>query len=121
MAQLVNATTYSDARGNLTVIEKIVPFDIKRVFYISGATSPRGNHSNKKTHTALVCVAGTCQVTVYNKNKQIDIFDLDAPEKVLVLRPEEYRIMHNFSPDAVLLVMASEYFDKDDYIEEIPL
>jgi hypothetical protein len=26
--------------------------------------------------------------------------------------------MHSFTPDAVLLVLASEYFDADDYIDE---
>lgn len=36
MAYLIDLRTFSNARGNLTVIEKIIPFDIKRIFYIYG-------------------------------------------------------------------------------------
>ena len=36
MAQLINLRTFTDKRGNLTVIEKVIPFDIKRIFYIYG-------------------------------------------------------------------------------------
>ncbi len=34
MAYIINLTTRSDKRGNLTVIEKEIPFEIKRIFYI---------------------------------------------------------------------------------------
>ena len=36
MAELIDLKTYTDQRGNLTVIEKVIPFDIKRIFYIYG-------------------------------------------------------------------------------------
>jgi hypothetical protein len=118
MAKLINAKTFADSRGKLTVIDKIIPFDIKRVFFIYDVKDERGNHSHKITKSALVCVKGTCKVKV-NNGKKIDIYDLDAPEKILVLQPQEYRTMYDFSPDAVLLVLASEHF-VDDYIDEPP-
>jgi hypothetical protein len=119
MAQLINAKTYADSRGKLTVIDKIIPFDIKRIFYIYDATGERGKHSHKINKSALVCVKGKCKVRV-NDGKKIDIYELDAPEKILILQPEEYRTMYDFSPDAVLLVLASEHF-VDDYIDEEPV
>ena len=118
MAQLINAKTYTDDRGNLTVIDKIIPFEIKRIFYIYDVVGDRGNHSHKINKSALVCVKGKCKVRV-NDGKKISIYDLDAPEKILVLQPEEYRTMYDFSDDAVLLVLASEHFI-DDYIDEEP-
>ena len=118
MAQLINAITHTDPRGKLTVIDKIIPFEIKRIFYIYGVKGARGNHSHKINKSALVCIKGKCQVRV-NDGKKIDIYALDAPEKILILQPEEYRTMYNFSPDAVLLVLASEHF-VDDYIDEEP-
>ncbi|RYE57125.1 MAG: WxcM-like domain-containing protein, partial [Sphingobacteriales bacterium] len=33
MAQILDLKTFTDSRGNLTVIEKVIPFDIKRIFY----------------------------------------------------------------------------------------
>ena len=36
MAHIIDLKTFTDDRGNLTVIEKVIPFDIKRIFYIYG-------------------------------------------------------------------------------------
>lgn len=120
MAQLVYAATHADPRGKLTVIDNIVPFDVKRAFFIYDVTSDRGNHGHKRNRSALVCVKGTCKVKVLCGSTS-NIYDLDVPEKVLILEPEEYRTMYDFSPDAVLLVLASEHFDSDDYVEEPPV
>jgi hypothetical protein len=50
MAHLISLLTNTDKRGNLTVIEKIVRFDIKRVFYIYGGDgSFRGKHRHYHT------------------------------------------------------------------------
>jgi len=120
MAEIIDATTYADLRGKLTVIDKIIPFDIKRIFYIYDVTADRGNHGHKRNISALVCIKGTCKVRV-NDGKSMDVYDLDAPEKILVLQPGEYRTMFDFSPDAVLMVMASEHYDADDYFDELPI
>jgi len=102
------------------VIDKIIPFDVKRIFYIYDVASERGKHGHKRNRSALFCVKGTCRVKVNNAG-DITTFDLDSPEKILVLEPEEYRTMFDFSQDAVLMVLASEHFDPDDYIDEPPL
>lgn len=118
MARFIDLKTFTDARGNLTVIEKIIPFDIKRIFYIYGVDqSKRGGHRHKKTRQAAICIQGSCHI--YNNNsKQEDNFYLDRPDKCLLLEPEDWHTMDQFTPDAILMVLASEYFTPDDYIFE---
>jgi dTDP-4-dehydrorhamnose 3,5-epimerase-like enzyme len=116
MSHLIDLETYTDSRGNLTVIEKILPFDIKRVFYIySVDDSIRGKHRHKKTIQAVVCVAGECKVSSTDGIIEC-VYHLNSPTKGLVIMPEDWHAMFEFSKDAVLLVLASEYYDKDDYV-----
>lgn len=118
MANIINLQTFTDKRGNLTVIEKIIPFEIKRIFYIFGVDdSVRGGHRHKKTIQAAVCIAGSCKI--YNNDGFSEhIYDLNTPEKCLILNPNDWHQMYDFSKDAILLVLASEYFDINDYIYE---
>ena len=116
MPELIDLQTFTDKRGNLTVIEKVVPFDIKRIFYIYGVDdSKRGGHRHYKTIQAAICIKGTC--TIFNNNgKEENTFILDKPNKCLIIKPEDWHTMHDFSEDAILMVLASEYFDAADYI-----
>jgi dTDP-4-dehydrorhamnose 3,5-epimerase-like enzyme len=118
MARIIDLQTFTDKRGNLTVIEKVVPFDIKRIFYIYGVDeSKRGGHRHHKTIQAAICIKGKC--TIYNNNGiKEDEFLLDKPNKCLILNPEDWHTMFNFSEDAILMVLASEFFDQADYIFE---
>ncbi|MCX6291823.1 MAG: FdtA/QdtA family cupin domain-containing protein [Bacteroidetes bacterium] len=118
MASIIELKTFSQDRGNLTVLEKSIPFDIKRVFYIYHVDhSVRGKHRHHKTRQAAICISGSC--TIYSTNgKTEETFVMDRPDKCLLLEPEDWHSMYNFSPDAILLVLASEYFNQDDYIYE---
>src|ERR1700753_4105439 len=99
MAQLLDLTTFTDKRGNLTVIEKNIPFDIKRIFYIYGVNDEvRGGHRHKTTCQAAICIKGAC--TIYNNDGQKeDVFRLDDPSKCLILYPEDWHQMYDFSQD----------------------
>ncbi len=98
------------------MIEKVLPFSIKRVFYIYNVDSSiRGNHRHHKTIQAAICISGSCVIS-NNDGKLKKRFKLDNPNKCLILFPEDFHSMHNFSKDAVLLVLASEEFDASDYI-----
>ncbi len=118
MAYLIDLKTHTDVRGNLTVIEKVIPFDIKRIFYIYGVDdSKRGGHRHHKTTQAAVCIKGSC--TIYNNNGvSEEEFQLNSPSKCLIIDPPDWHTMYNFTPDAILMVLASENFDKEDYIFE---
>jgi len=118
VAHLINLKTFCDQRGNLTVIEKVIPFDIKRIFYIYGVdSSVRGKHRHKRTIQAAICIQGKC--TIWNNDgKKKEEFVLDSPDKCLILEPDDWHKMYNFSPDAILMILASKYFDANDYIFE---
>lgn len=116
MAELIDLRTFTDKRGNLTVIEQVIPFDIKRIFYIYGVDkSVRGGHRHKKTIQAAICITGSCRIfSTDGKIKQY--FELDSPSKCLLLKPEDWHTMDEFSEDAILMVLASTLFEQEDYI-----
>jgi dTDP-4-dehydrorhamnose 3,5-epimerase-like enzyme len=118
MPKLIEIKTFSDERGHLSVLERNIPFDIKRVFYIYGVdNSVRGKHRHHKTIQAAICIAGSCTIVNDNGNSKEE-FVLDNPNKCLFLYPEDFHYMHRFTKDAILLVLASENFDSNDYIYE---
>lgn len=118
MAQLICLKTFTDTRGNLTVIEKVIPFDVKRLFYIYGVDdSIRGGHRHHKTIQAAIALQGSC--TIYNNDGTTEeTYVLDSPDKCLILEPTDWHQMYDFSKNAILMVLASEYFDEKDYIRD---
>ncbi len=118
MAHLIDLKTFTDSRGNLTVIEKVFPFDIKRIFYIYGVDdSVRGRHRHHKTIQAAISIQGSCVIENDN-GKEKSKFVLDRPEKCLLIEPEDWHQMHSFSEDCILMVLASENYSAEDYITE---
>lgn len=118
MAEIINLKTHTDKRGNLTVIEKIIPFDIKRIFYIYGVDdSVRGGHRHHTTRQAAICLVGSCTIWNDDGHKKEE-FQLDAPYKCLILEPQDWHRMYNFTSDAILMVLASHEYDATDYVFE---
>ncbi|MGN0999423.1 MAG: sugar 3,4-ketoisomerase [Faecousia sp.] len=110
---------HGDERGQLIAIEerKDLPFDIKRVYYIYD-TLPgvrRGFHAHRSLEQILVCVHGSCKILLDNGYEQ-EIVTLDQPSDGLYISNDTWREMYDFSEGAVLLVLASEYYDEADYI-----
>jgi dTDP-4-dehydrorhamnose 3,5-epimerase-like enzyme len=118
MAYIIDLETYTDNRGNLTVIENVLPFKIERVFYIYGVDkSVRGGHRHHKTIQAAVCIQGECKIFNNDGGKK-QIFHMNKPSKCVLLEPRDWHKMYDFSEDAILMVLASEKFEQDDYIFE---
>jgi len=117
MAHIINLPTFSDERGHLTVVEKILPFEIKRFYYIYDVSSKRGGHRHKKTVQALISLGGSCEVYV-NDGESQETFVLDTPNKCLIVDAKDWHTMDKFSTGTTLLVFASEHYDNEDYIEE---
>ena len=118
MAYIIDLKTFTDERGNLTVIENILPFKIKRVFYIYGVDrSARGGHRHHKTIQAAICIKGKCKI-YNNDGKENEVFSLEKPSQCLILEQRDWHEMFEFTKNAILMVLASENFDKDDYIFE---
>jgi dTDP-4-dehydrorhamnose 3,5-epimerase-like enzyme len=119
MPKLITLPTKKDNRGSLTIIEKILPKDIKRSFFIYNVKKGeiRGGHRHKENYMALICVTGSCLIKNHNGLTRSS-FLLDSPEKCLILEPRDWHTMEEFTPDAVLMVYATEYYDSNDYITE---
>ena len=119
MAQIINLKSFKDTRGELTVIEKALPFPIKRVYYIYNLNSQeRGFHRHKETVQALICVSGSCDVFCQSKKSKTNKFELKNPKQCLIIDPQDYHWMTNFSPKTIILVLASKLYDKNDYVDE---
>ncbi|AFK05286.1 WxcM-like domain-containing protein [Emticicia oligotrophica DSM 17448] len=118
MASLIELQTFSSEVGNLTIIEKVLKNGIKRIFYIYNAFNQvRGGHRHKLTYNALTCVSGSCKVYV-NNGKIEEEYILDSPDKCLLVEPEDWHTMYDFTENAVLLVLSDRNYEKEDYIYE---
>lgn len=119
---LIHTISFSplgDDRGSLVALEthKTVPFEVKRVYYIFGTKLgvSRGFHAHLALQQVAVCVAGKCRMVLDDGHKREDVW-LDSPTKGLLIGDLVWREMHDFSPDCVLLVLASEHYNEADYI-----
>lgn len=111
---------HGDERGHLVVAEGEldIPFAIQRIFYIYGSDNSivRGKHANRRTELVLINVAGTSKVRVEDFEGNEKIYNLDHPHMGLYLPAMIWKDMYDFSSDSVLLCLASEYYDPDEYI-----
>ena len=105
--------------GKLSFIEssKDIPFEIKRVYYLYDVKCRRGFHAHKSLQQYLICVNGSCKILLDDGKERKEI-TLDNPNVGLYIGPSNWREMYDFSNGAVLLVLASEYYDESDYIRD---
>lgn len=120
--KLLDFQQKGDDRGHLVVAEGgiDIPFDIKRVFYIygSGRDVVRGKHANRKTEFVMINVAGTSKVSVKDGEGNEATYCLDRPHMGIYLPQMIWKDMYDFSDDSVLLVLASEHYDPNEYIRD---
>lgn len=119
--ELIDLPKITDPRGNLTVAEQMknVPFDIKRVYWtydVPGGES-RGGHAHKRLYQLVVAISGSFTVTLDNGWARETIL-LNHPWQGLLIKPNTWRTLDDFSSGAVCMVLASELFDLEDYIYE---
>ena len=112
---------HGDARGQLVSLEEYndIPFEIKRVYYmydtIEGVV--RGHHAHKSLQQILVCIHGSCKILMDNGTEK-KVIPLEKPYEGLYIPNNIWREMFDFSPDAVLVVFASEVYNEEDYIRD---
>jgi len=121
LLKFVDFPALGDDRGSLVALEanQTVPFDIQRVYYIFGTKVgvARGFHAHKDLKQVVVCVTGKCRMILDNGKEKVETW-LDSPTKGLLIDGLVWREMHDFSEDCVLLVLASEHYDENDYIRD---
>ena len=120
----VSTTTFhkkKSASGSLSFLEaeRDIPFNIKRVYYIYDVNSNerRGFHAHKTLQQYLICTHGSCKVLLDNA-KEKEILELSDSNIGLYVGPRVWHEMFDFVNEAVLLVLASDYYDENDYIRD---
>ena len=120
--QLLSFADLGDERGSLIVVEgaKQVPFEIKRVFYMYGSDADvvRGQHANRRTEFVLINVAGQSKVRVDDGCGREEVYSRDKPNTGIYIPRMVWKDMYDFSPDSVLLVLASEHYDGGEYLRD---
>ena len=110
---------HGDSRGQLIALEefKDIPFSIKRVYYMydTGDGVRRGYHAHKSLEQILICIHGTCKIHLDNGYETKEVC-LDKPYEGLYISNDMWREMYDFSKDAVLVVLASDFYNEEDYI-----
>lgn len=111
-----------DERGMLTICEgeQDIPFIPKRIFYIyrSGADVVRGKHANKITDFVLINVSGSSKVKIMDGRGNELVYSLNRPNTGIYIPHMVWKEMYDFSADSVLLCLASEHYDPNEYIRD---
>lgn len=122
-AGIIKLPIFSDyPRGDLGVgeVKKNIPFEIKKFYFINNVVDPetiRGRHAHKNLKQVLFCMSGSFELHLddgYNKQKIL----MDDPSLGIILGAKIWRVMKKFSQDCAILVVADNYYRKNDYIRD---
>ena len=119
--KIIELPRHLDRRGNLSVVENgiNIPFDMKRVFFIydvPGGES-RAGHAHHTLYEFIVAVGGSFSVRV-NDGISEEVVLLNKPYQGLMIHPGLWRTLEDFSSGAVALVLASDFYNEEDYIRD---
>lgn len=116
--RIIELPKISDPRGNLTFIEgtRTLPFEIKRVFYLYDVPGgeERAAHANKVLQEFFVAASGSFDIIVDDGSAKHRFF-LNRSYYGLYVPGMIWRKLENFSSGSVCLVLASEFYDPNDY------
>lgn len=119
--QLLELPKIQDRRGNLTFIEQSrhIPFEFQRTYYLYDVPggSSRGGHAHKELKQLIIAVAGSFDVILHDGEEKKRV-SLNRPYQGLYVCPMIWRELENFSSGSVCLVLASNYYDEDDYYRD---
>jgi dTDP-4-dehydrorhamnose 3,5-epimerase-like enzyme len=120
-SRIIELPRINDHRGNLTFIEsnRHIPFEIKRTYYlydVPGGAS-RAAHGHKTLQQFMVAMSGSFDVTL-DDGYEKQLFHLNRSYYGLYIPPMMWRDLNNFSSGAVCLVLASDFYEEDDYFRK---
>jgi len=120
-SSLVKIQKYNDDRGNIFIFENgnNLMFDVKRVYFLRDVpeNKERGHHAHFKLKQLMIAVSGSVTVEVTDSNSK-NSYLLSSPDEALYIFGPTWRVLKEFSPDCVLMILASDYFDSNDYIDD---
>ena len=116
--RIISLPKITDYRGNLTFVEgsKHIPFEIKRVYYLYDVPTEadRGGHGHRNLQQLIIPLGGSFKF-ILDDGKTRKSYVLKKPWEGLYISPMIWRELSDFSSNAICLVLASEYYDEDDY------
>ncbi len=114
--KLVNIPTFTDERGAISVMDKELPFEVKRVFWLHHIAEgkDRGAHALLDSEEVMVAVHGSFVVDLDDTINKTSIL-LDNPYKGLMIRPGIWFRTHSYKDDGVSLILASEEYSRNKY------
>lgn len=122
--KLVGLPRINDPRGNLTFIEanRHIPFDIRRVYYLYDVPggAERGGHAHKALHQLIIAISGSFDIHLDDGHSKKTIH-LNRSYNGLYVCPMIWREIDNFSSGAVCMVLASDFYDENDYYRDYGL
>lgn len=113
---LVDVPTFTDERGAISVLDKELPFQMKRVFWLHHIAEgkDRGSHALLDSSEIMVAVHGSFVVDLDDTQTKTSVL-LDTPNKGLLIRPGIWFRTHTFKEEGVALIIAEEEYDRDKY------
>lgn len=118
---MIEFSRHHRAQGNISVVENSidVPFNVRRCYYlydVPGGES-RGAHAHRALYQLIIAASGSFSVTL-DDGRVKRTFVLNRPYQGLLVVPGIWRTLDDFSSGSVCLVLASEKYDKEDYIRD---
>jgi mannose-6-phosphate isomerase-like protein (cupin superfamily) len=104
----------TDGSGVLFFSE--LDFSANRIYWLTGPSLNRGGHAHKKLRQSFICVAGKVSVVLTDGSAR-EVVNLKAGQAVTIA-PGLWRDINPLREGDVLLAIASDAFDEDDYIRD---
>ena len=113
---IVEVPTFIDERGVISVMDKDLPFQVKRVFWLYHIAEgkERGSHALLGSSEIIVAIHGSFIVDLDDTIIKTSIL-LDSPDKGLIIRPGIWFGTHSYNDDGVSLILAEEEYSRDRY------
>ena len=119
--KLIDMKIFGDERGKLISLEgnHNVPFEIKRVYWIFDTipNQKRGMHAHTNMEQIIVAMDGACEFILDDGIKRERVL-LNRPDLGLYIGKNMWREMQNFSYGCKLMILASSYYDENEYIRD---
>lgn len=113
---IIDIPTFTDERGAISVLDKELPFQVRRVFWLHHIADgkDRGEHALLDSTEIIVAVLGSFVVDLDDTVNKTSVL-LDSPDKGLVIRPGIWFRTHSYKNNGVSLILAEEEYSRDKY------
>ena len=113
---IVDVPTFIDERGAISVMDKELPFQVKRVFWLHHIIEgkDRGAHALLDSSEIIIAIHGSFVVDLDDTTTKTSIL-LNSPEKGLIIRPGVWFRTHSYKYDGVSLILAEDVYSRDKY------